>query len=375
MNSGFARRLRTTIPRMPRSLPISGLEIRNFRCFERLRVDGLTRVNLIVGTNNSGKTALLEAIEAVVSDMSPFILYRASVERGESHVRSWGSAGEDHEINVRHWFHGHTLAEGTSFSVRATGERERFVSRTIERVPSDAPAPPFVPGGFQIALERPGMRKNTVTAGLPLLPDGSLGAGPPSTFTGFGALLHPPVGFMTTQRLPVAELTRLWAGIVLTPREDSTIAALRLVEPTIERVAMSGSGDAASVQVLLRGASSPVPLGTLGEGVSRILAIALQLASSQGGFLLIDEIESGLHWSVMPKFWRFLVQAAREFDVQLFATTHSKDCIEAIARLHREDPGLTADITVHRIEAGKTDSVRIDARVIELAIDGEQEVR
>jgi hypothetical protein len=41
---------------------IKDIEISNFRCFEHTKIEGFERVNLIGGKNNSGKTALLEAI-------------------------------------------------------------------------------------------------------------------------------------------------------------------------------------------------------------------------------------------------------------------------------------------------------------------------
>lgn len=355
---------------------ITGLEIDNFRCFKRLRVEGLTRVNLIVGANNAGKTALLEAVEAVASVESPFILYRASLERGESRSGR-GDGGEQNAVrlDVRRWFFGHELDEA-SFEIRATGGVDRTVSRSIKGVPPDATAP-FVPSyGFALTLRQSGSsRGGSKVTTLPVSPEGWLGAGPPSRFVGYGLGLRPPVSFVTTRGLLPPELVQLWASIVLTPREESTVTALRLIEPTIERVAISGGPDGAVVQVLLRDAKGPIPLGTLGEGVSRIFSLALHLATAKGGVLLVDEIESGLHWSVMPRVWRFLLSAARELDVQIFATTHSKDCLEALAQLYRDEPGLAGDVSVHRLEAGKAEAVRMDARIIELATEGSQEVR
>lgn len=347
---------------------ITGLEIDNFRCFEKLRVDGLTRINLFVGKNNSGKTALLEAVEAVVSVDSPLILYRASMDRGESRIRR-GAGGEDSLlIDVRRWFYGHPLDEGTSFSLRATGKRELSVSRTIER------APELTPFALGLTMQRPGSRARLPS--LPLTPDGFLGAGTPSDLEARLDLnLKPPVGFVPTRRLLPAELALLWKGVVLTPREEATVKALRLIEPEIERIAISGSGEAAAAQILLRGAESPVPLGTLGEGVSRILVLALHLVRTQGGFLLIDEIENGLHWSVMPKVWRFLIESARSLDVQIFATTHSKDCLEAIAELHGAHPQLTEEISVHRLERGRETPVRFDAAGIAEYVAMELETR
>jgi hypothetical protein len=209
---------------------------------------------------------------------------------------------------------------------------------------------------------------------LPLRADGSLGAGAPSAFTDFGLRLHPPVGFVTTNRLFPRDFARLWADVVLTPGEERTVEALRLIDPEIDRIAISES-DGTIAKVLLRGADGPVPLGTLGEGVSRILTLALHLARTQGGFLLLDEIENGLHWSVMPKVWRFLVETALTGDTQIFATTHSKDWLEGLADLHRTHPTLAAHVSVHRLEAGRETSVRFDAGRIAEYVEMELEAR
>jgi len=349
---------------------ITSVEIENFRCFQKLCVEGLARINLIVGANNAGKTALLEAIEAVVSRDSPFLGYRASLDRGEFR-RGRRAEGDIAELDLRHWFHGHRIVHGATFSLRATGDGARFVSRTIETVPPTAPAPPFIPGGFQLVTERPGAPPMPA---LPLTADGLLGAGAPSTFKHFGLRLHPPVGFVTTNRLFPGELAQLWTNVVLTPGEERTIDALRLIEPEIDRIAISES-DGTIAKVLLRGAEGPVPLGTLGEGVSRILTLALYLARTQGGFLLIDEIENGLHWSVMPKVWRFLVETALAGDIQIFAATHSKDWLDGLADLHRTHPALAAHVSVHRLEVGRGTSVHFDAARIAEYVEMELEAR
>lgn len=349
---------------------ITSIEIESFRCFKKLRVDGLARVNLIVGANNSGKTVLLEAIEEVLSNERSFALFRSSRERGESRVRQEEGRGQlNPELDLRHWFHGHRLAPGVMFSLRATGNRALSVLRTIQAVPPDAPSPSFVPDGLQLVTERSGAHSRS----LPLSEDGWLPVASPAPDLA-GLRLLPPVGFVTTARPDPRELARLWTRVVLTPGEAHTVEALRLVEPAIDRIAISES-DRAIAQVLLRGADEPVPLGTLGEGVSRILTLALHLVLTQGGYLLLDEIENGLHWSVMPKVWRFLVETALARDVQVFATTHSKDWLEGLADLHRADPELAAHVAVHRLEAGRETSVRFDASRIAEYVEMELEAR
>ena len=210
---------------------------------------------------------------------------------------------------------------------------------------------------------------------LPLTVDGFLGAGVPSQFVTHGHRLQPPVGFVTTDHLFPSELSRLWSSVVLTRAEQRTVEALRLVDPLIERIAIAGNDGSANARVLLRGADAPVPLGTLGEGVSRILTLALQLAVAEGGFLLVDEIENGFHWSVMPSVWSFLVETALALDVQVFATTHSKDCLEGLAALRRTHAELSDRVSVHRLEAGRQTTVRFDAGRIAEYLEMELEVR
>jgi hypothetical protein len=352
---------------------ITRVEVDNFRCFQKLRVDGLSRVNLFVGKNNSGKTALLEAIEAIVSVENPMPLYRASMERGESRiVRRKGAESETVELEIRHWFHGHRFEEGATFRLRAFGDREFSMSRTVERAGPMLP-PPFVPGMFVLTLQRDGRQVDRVGI-LPLTPDGFLGSGAPLRLMGFSDA-GLPVGFVTTHHLLASELALLWEGILLTPREEATVESLRLIDPRIDRTAISATSGTAAARVLLHGATGPIPMGTLGEGVSRIFTLAIYLAKTRGGFLLVDEIENGLHWSVMPKVWRFLVETAQSLDVQVFATTHSKDCIEAIAELHGSDPRLAEEISVHRLEAGKEVPVRFDAGRIAEYVQMELEAR
>jgi AAA15 family ATPase/GTPase len=67
----------------------------------------------------------------------------------------------------------------------------------------------------------------------------------------------------------------------------------------------------------------------MGEGTGRLMSMLLAIYSSKGGTVLIDEIENGIHYSAMEGSWKALLHAARKADVQLFATTHSWECIQS----------------------------------------------
>ncbi len=67
----------------------------------------------------------------------------------------------------------------------------------------------------------------------------------------------------------------------------------------------------------------------MGDGINRILTIVLALVHSKKGYLLIDEFENGLHYTVQEDLWKMIFKLAKELNVQVFATTHSDDCIHA----------------------------------------------
>ena len=91
-------------------------------------------------------------------------------------------------------------------------------------------------------------------------------------------------------------------------------------------------------------------VGVLEKKASR--SIALNLAVSKGGYFMADEIDTGLHYSVMADMWRLVIQTAKRLDVQVFATTHSSDCVQALGWLAENCPDLAAEISLHRLDRG-----------------------
>jgi len=77
------------------------------------------------------------------------------------------------------------------------------------------------------------------------------------------------------------------------------------------------------------GMSRKIPMAFLGGGMSRLLSIILAIAKVKNGIVLIDEVDAGIHYSHMPKVWEGISKAAREFNCQIFATTHSYECLQA----------------------------------------------
>ena len=159
------------------------------------------------------------------------------------------------------------------------------------------------------------------------------------------------------------DLARIWNKVALTDDEEQITRSIGLIYGAeVDRIGVigddvrEGEGDRLRGIVRLKSYERPVPLRSLGEGAQRLFDVGLGLANSRDGFLLIDEAENGIHHSVQRDYWRMVLQTAHENNVQVFATTHSWDCVRGFAlaaaeldcedgvlvRLEKEDDGLRA---------------------------------
>ena len=103
-----------------------------------------------------------------------------------------------------------------------------------------------------------------------------------------------------------------------------------------------------------------MPLGSLSDGIKRILGLTVAILSTDSGAVFIDEIDTGLHYSIMNQLWAIIVDRAREFGVQVFATTHSWDCIQGLAELCEENEMVRSEVAVHKLDRNLNRSVSFD---------------
>ena len=119
-----------------------------------------------------------------------------------------------------------------------------------------------------------------------------------------------------------------------------------------------------------------MPVRALGDGMNRLLGISLCLTEAKGSCLLIDEVENGIHWSVQPKLWKLIMATAERLNVQVFATTHSSDCVTGFAKaaVENEDvEGLL--IRLEATEDGGHRAVIVDEDDLEVAARNDIELR
>jgi hypothetical protein len=366
------------------------LEIENFRCFDRFALHGLARVNVLVGANNSGKTALLEALELWATRRPGRALCAIIERRGESHMVLEPDV-QHVEFSVPHLFHGHTAAPRHEFSITGSGAGvHHFVRGTleVERAATPAPLPgPRVAasapeGSMKLVLRTGGVRvQGTEMDSTPIF----FPLGPKERFRLPISVVRQPVEsdramcHVTAGGLSAHDVSAMLGDVLLTDQEDLITSALQTVEPTIERIApvpgATRSNERGSIVIKCMGQSQRVPISSMGEGMWRILGLALGLVTVRDGILLVDVIDGGLHHSVMDDMWRLVTQTAQQLGCQVFATTHSRDCLDSLARILSKKQNGACSVAVHRIERKKGRTVHLDEQEFVTAIEQGIEVR
>ena len=361
---------------------IRTLRLENYRSFERYEFRDLARVNLLVGPNNCGKTSALEAVHLLVSRGDPRVLTQSASRRGESAAGIGDDRYRTTQYPIYHQFHGHKIDRGTHFSISSDDGLGRVRMDIVEAGDGQGQDLFEIADAIQpLALQiRRGVDKSTV---LSLTEDGSLDWRAPGLrhATIQSSRTSPPSQFVTAESLQAHEMAVLWDQVVVAGRESEVLEAMRILEEDLSSIYfLTGdttrrTGGSPGI-VLGFGPGAPrVPIGSHGDGMRRLLALSLALVHTGGGFLLIDEIDTGLHWTVMEEMWKLVVEAAARFSIQVFATTHSFDCIAGLASLLQARPDLADSIAIQKVERDLERSVAFDSDDIVAAADLDIELR
>ncbi len=277
---------------------LTQVQLKNFRGFKDTTIGPLKRVNLIVGQNNTGKTGLLEALVLLLGDPVQVI----------NLLSLFRSTGGDMNESWR-WVH-----------------YNKSTSQPIE-----------------IKAQFDGAKKYCIELGNSAVPQhghilaGSIGDG--ERLYAIGPQIHESVkaSIFSTHPTDPRQDAIDYNRVVLQRKKKKVESLLQKIEPRLQAVETLQTGNTPLLYADM-GLSEMLPVTQMGQGFSRLLDIYSELVVAEAKVLLIDEIENGLHHSVLPVIWSGLFNVAAEADVQIFATTHSWECVLAADEAARKMP-------------------------------------
>jgi predicted ATPase len=370
---------------------LESLAVKNFRQLRDLSIAELGHVNLIVGGNNSGKSTLLDALRLFAGNAAPSLIEELLVSHGELQSAVQDASGDAiPERAIANLFFGRKFPtldaekilvgdiEHKRFaSLEHIYLREEFEAREIDGEVSNVRRLRRVPKAdfddVAVAIEAVEIMSSegpdllgpaSKTSRIPLADMfGPRRAIVRSRFE--ESFVGMPCSYVSSRFNTQNSLAEAWDAVVLTEGEGLALDALRIIEPQTLGLAFvqnsrprglrASAGRVVDERIAVlkvKGLDGPVPLQSMGDGMARILQLVLSALRAGDGFLLVDEIENGLHFSVQQRVWDVLFALSERYGLQVFATTHSSDCVRAFSevslRYHQLDGKL---LHMDRVEA------------------------
>lgn len=341
---------------------INDFEIERFRLFNKLEIKKLNNINLIVGKNNSGKSAILEALFLYFTKASVDTLLELIISRQE-HFEQDSNKMEQNAI--RHLFHNHIIPnrgeKGISLSCDSKKDKihiatnifmfdrsEAGITRTkIKSEDYDSSDLTIENIEYYVTSEI----NDKITRLIDLHDNLN------NIYRRRYRLNRPkissiPVQYVSTKGISDQSVSKLWDATSLTEYEEEVIKGLQIIEPKVTGLAfidnnLSRTESVRLPIVKLKGIKEPIPLKSLGDGMSRILQIVLSIVNAQNGVFIIDEFENGLHWSVQEQVWEVIFKLSKRLNVQVFSTTHSRDCIKGFQKIWSKNEKLGAFFRIY----------------------------
>ena len=329
--------------------------IENFRLFDHLTVEPLARVNLIAGQNNAGKTALLEALW-LHSQPNPRTAQRLGFWRGLPLAES--------DVLFADLFHGYQT--NSNIRICAKGDFTSGLARDPDQQLLPMPTADDIQTSLQISQSRSDFDNevifeythsvsgskfesrawlNEYSDEAPITARRRLQVSGESASMDYG-----PCVFVPTGRQSVAhDLAIRFGQLEVAGRMEAVYSVLELVEPRLRRLTAIPKSEGVAQIYGDVGIGRMIPVSVMGDGFRRLLNLSLSFSDAGNGVILIDEIENGLHHSVLRRVWEAINQFSHRLNAQVFATTHSYECIQAAFNAF-EDAGNLEDFNLMRIQ-------------------------
>ena len=303
---------------------INSVSIYNCKLFERLENVPLSKVTLIGGKNNTGKTTFLETLFFYSDCKYPEVLDKLFAWRG------FNGFWEPKEVFTK-YFNNSALTKEIKISVNSDGGVKKQLTINYLNEYKTSAQIPVTENGITTfknifpAFEIKHSSNNSVDYQAYILCHEKA----KNYIKEADSLqIQIPVFYMG-EGMQIYEKNVEYLGILdKADEQEKILPFLKLFEPNLIRLQLINDGGN-NVIYADCGNKKKIPVNMLGYGFCRCLTMALILAAENTKLFLIDEVGSGIHYSVQHDLWKFLLKAAEWNDCQIIATAHSLDTIKA----------------------------------------------
>lgn len=269
---------------------------KNFKTFDEIIIPKLSNINLFLGKNSVGKTALLEAfyLHLHQNKMEAIVSLLINKDEHLSHEEDLSSVGS----TIRHLFHNHQLSNFNSEGIvlgEVTKQRKANKNKLTE-------IQTVIDNNDDEVLK---VTKNKASEYTLLRNDFN------EFYRHQRMRLTRRIFQHTAKKVSLqfvyssgsGDIVRMWDKIALTGKEKYVIEALKIIEPNLSGIKFVEQDHRRDRVAKASIDGEIVPFKSMGDGINRILYIILSMVNAQDGYLLIDEFENGLHYSAQEQVW------------------------------------------------------------------------
>jgi len=281
---------------------IKNIEIKNFKCFEDFKAEGFGRVNLIGGKNNVGKTAFMEALflSDIVEnqELEQFLNKIVSIEFFRDYLVmdkliSELSINENIKFTInliKRYFNTKIFTERNRIEVKINNKVELQVNNENYILPDDMS---YLFHSVEYKVE---------------------------------------TNFISSLFIDNSQLEILFDGVKRNRKRAEVNNSIQLFDNKLVEYDIIDDTPVCFSNI----DSDFIKLAEYGHGLKRYITYICAIWANQNAYVFIDEIENGIHSSNLDKLWEIILKTSKEANCQVFATTHSKECIESYARVAKE---------------------------------------
>ena len=349
------------------------LELNHFKQFEHMKMT-LAPVTLIGGSNNVGKTSILEALFLAHGFLDPSVFTQIKSFRGSTVTAMvpraiWGNLfhkyDETKKLSLRLDEQELVFQKEDGFSSGVAGIKSSNVKEYSYALASRFTKRENTYNGFYFIGEYADGR------GAELFLQDNLDINAENAWL----KLCPARYQSSTQQLSIMESSVFLSDLELSNSKAHLVDVLKIIDEDIVDVQML-TPHAEMVIYLSKKDGTKVPVSDMGDGIKKLLNIAMSMLSQSNHILFLDEIENGIHHSLFPKLWEAIFVLAKKQHCQVIATTHSYECVRGAA-MGAQLSKLPNDLLYTRLErlADTISAKTYTTHILNHALDANWEVR
>ncbi len=339
--------------------------VKNYRGIRQCTLHKLELVNLFFGKNNCGKSSLLESLFILSGPDNPTLPILANKSRALDSLEETDLKIEFYQANPEHRIQLSSLGEqARQVSIQMIESHSQNISlEDLQKTSSESAGKRY---GLKINFATEAGQENKYHSELVVTDEKT---GNITSDKRYKETLY--AEYIPSNHIQINIVEKL-TEVIQNKQENEIVEALQIVEPRIADVQLVGNRVMVDV-----GLPTRLPINVLGDGVRKVLAVILSIYKCRGGILIIDELDNGLHFSVMPQLWKVILYMCQKHHTQIFASTHSLDLVKSLVKAI-EKSAQTPQVASYKLIRKNDDelaALRYSAEELTYAIKQEMEVR